>query len=81
MFEELLCESFSSDSNYCCIVPKTTESGDNIIEWKGIKFMFENIKYASTVSKLEVDNVDKVVYLESVGQVAQELARLQKTPK
>ena len=43
--------------------------------------MFENIKYSSTVSKLEVDIEDKVVYLESVGQVAQELARLQKTPK
>jgi hypothetical protein len=39
-------------------VPKTTESGDFIIEWKGIKFMFENKKVQKTVQKPEVDEVE-----------------------
>jgi hypothetical protein len=37
-------------------VPKTTESGDHIIEWKRINFMFENKKVQKPeVSKPEVD--------------------------
>ena len=36
-------------------MPKTTESGDFIIEWKGMKFMFENKKYTSTVPKTQVE--------------------------
>jgi hypothetical protein len=128
-FAELLNKSFGSDPNYRKL-PKTTEAGDHIIEWKAMKLMFENKKYASTVSKTEVDkavsdfmknqdcdvlifvsedshiannkrhfdityedgrpaiwigefylNEDKVVYLELVGQVAQELVRLQKREK
>jgi hypothetical protein len=39
-------------------VPKTTESGDFIIEWKGIKFMFENKKVQKTVQKPEVDEAE-----------------------
>ena len=52
-FKELLNASFSSDPNYR-IVPKTTESGDFIIEWKGMKFMFENKDYTPVVPKTEV---------------------------
>ena len=40
------------------IGPKTTESGDFIIEWKGIKFMFENKKVQKTVQKPEVDEAE-----------------------
>ena len=39
-------------------MPKTTESGDFIIEWKGIKFMFENKKVQKTVQKPEVDEAE-----------------------
>ena len=53
-FQKLLDKSFDSDRKYG-IVPKTTESGDFIIEWKGMKFMFENKKYTKTVPKTEVE--------------------------
>ena len=56
-FEELLNTSFGSDPNYRKL-PKTTESGDFIIEWKGIKFMFENKKVQKTVQKPEVDEAE-----------------------
>ena len=49
-FAELLNKSFGSDPNYRKL-PKTTEAGDHIIEWKGMKFMFENKKYTKTVPK------------------------------
>jgi hypothetical protein len=104
-------------------------AGDFIIEWKGMKFMFENKKYTKTVPKTEVEkairdfelnkdcdvlifvsedssiinckspltllelgtgdiwigefylNENKVVYLQLVGRVAEELVRLQKREK
>jgi hypothetical protein len=129
-FEELLNTSFGSDPNYRKL-PKTTESGDFIIEWKEMKFMFENKKYTKTVPKIEVEkairdfelnkdcdvlifvsedssiincksqfeitqtgdgrhaiwigefyrNEDKIIYLQLVGRVAEELVRLQKREK
>jgi hypothetical protein len=131
-FAKLLDLSFGSDKNYEKL-PKTTESGDHVIKWKGIKLMFENKDYTTTVQKTEVDkalrdfmldknkdcdvlifvsediniinrdcpfditrsddgrpaiwiskfghNEDKVVYLQLVGQVAEELVRLHKREK
>ncbi len=63
--EELLDKSFGSDSN--CIVysaqkPQSLVTSSSI-EWKGIKFMFENKKVQKTVQKPEVSKpeVDKAV--------------------
>ena len=53
-FAELLNKSFGSDPTYRKL-PKTTEAGDHIIEWKGMKLMFENKKVQTTVQKTEVD--------------------------
>ena len=57
-FAELLNKSFGSDPNYRKL-PKTTEAGDHIIEWKGMKFMFENKKYTKTVPKKEVEKAER----------------------
>jgi bifunctional DNA-binding transcriptional regulator/antitoxin component of YhaV-PrlF toxin-antitoxin module len=112
-------------------VPKTTESGDFIIEWKGMKFMFENKTHKKTVPKTDREkairdfelnpdcdvlifvsedsrivnckryfditrikdgrpaiwigefnhNLDKVIHLQLVGQVAEELVLSQQREK
>jgi hypothetical protein len=126
-FAILLDLSFGSDKNYEKL-PKTTEATDHRIKWKGIKLMFENKTYTTTVPTKEVVNAlrdfksnkdfdvlifvsedtniinrncpfditrsddgrpaiwiskfghnqDQVVYLQLVGQVAEELVRLQR---
>jgi O6-methylguanine-DNA--protein-cysteine methyltransferase len=131
-FSQLLDHSFGSDQHYSKL-PKTAESGDHVIKWKGLQLMFENKKYTNAVPKTQVDkalrdfmldknkdcdvlifvsedtniinrdcpfditrsddgrpaiwiskfghNEDKVVYLQLVGQVAEELVRLQRREK
>jgi hypothetical protein len=131
-FAQLLDHSFGSDQHYSKL-PKTAESGDHVIKWKGLQLMFENKKYTNAVPKTQVDkalrdfmldknkdcdvlifvsedtniinrdcpfditrsddgrpaiwiskfghNEDKVVYLQLVGQVAEELVRLQRREK
>jgi hypothetical protein len=57
-FAQLLHDAFGLSPDYLKYEPRI-ESGDHVIQWEGLKLMFENKKYKKTVPKTEVEKAIK----------------------